>query len=528
MGHIARLPGHTVVVEDHDLVRARLMSWLAARGHRVRACAGGDLTVLDEALDDETADNLVVLDLCLGEHDGVDVLQHLAERRFCGDVILISAASDAILDTARAIGRDLGLNVLGGLRKPLALDRLESLIGTAAPEMTPTGRRRSGAAASLAAALAAGRIRHLAQPVFDLRTLKPVSLELLARLDDGSAAGPTSIAPLLDGASPAVLADLALASVDAAATLIDALARRGLAPLPLSINVPAALIERRRLSRLIERHAARGLTLTLEVSERDPFGDVAEARRAATSAALKGWRFSLDDFGTINSNIDRLMQLPFNEVKIDRAFVQGLARDPFADVVCRYAVRLARMRGALVVAEGVEAQTDLDHLRALGVDRVQGYLLCPALSVEDLVQHLSDASADSDGNDRGTPALVGGAGPEGPIGDLPTGAPAFADRLAALKLRFLDRSAQDAVAIRSLRDRLRHGEPLEGEVLRQLTHTAHGLSGAAGIFGFEAVSDAAHRVETVLRGFAERPTDIDGPLDVLEGELAALAVAHPA
>lgn len=101
----------------------------------------------------------------------------------------------------------------------------------------------------------------------------------------------------------------------------------------------------------------------------------------------------------------------------------------------------------------------------------------------------------------------------------------FLDRLAQLRRRFVERTQQDAIAIAALRDRWRRGEPLVGELLREMTRAAHGLSGAAGIFGFEAISEAAHRLERSLRSLDEPPPD-PGPLfDALVEELAALGAS---
>lgn len=98
----------------------------------------------------------------------------------------------------------------------------------------------------------------------------------------------------------------------------------------------------------------------------------------------------------------------------------------------------------------------------------------------------------------------------------------FRERMRALRVRFVERSRQDGAAIAALRARLEVGEGLEGDLARQLQRTVHGLSGAAGVFGFDSISDAAHRAELCLRrldGVAEDPRP---HLDLLTVELARL------
>lgn len=104
----------------------------------------------------------------------------------------------------------------------------------------------------------------------------------------------------------------------------------------------------------------------------------------------------------------------------------------------------------------------------------------------------------------------------------------FLDRLAHLRRCFVERTRRNAAAFRALRDRWQNGEPLTGELLEALRRMAHGLAGAAGVFGFDAVSDAAHRLQDALR--APDPSSIDPtPLfDALEAELAALCSSDAA
>lgn len=397
MDHFVPTPGSTYVVEDHGLVRSLLEAWFAARGHRVHPCDPSDLHALD-AVD---PGDLVVLDLCLGDRDGIEVLQTLAERRFAGAIILISSFSDAVIEAARNIGIDFGLHIVGALRKPVLFERLDGLLRSIArPPATSIARPIE--TPSLAEALAGRNILFHYQPILDLRTARVCSVEMLARLTDSSGRV-VSVAASLGDAPAEDIRDLAHVAVADAARLASYLRSRGIDPLPTSINVPSSLVQRRHLASIFERIDPAGPPLTLEVSELDGFSDLPEARRATTSGVLRGMRFSLDDFGTINSNIDRLMLIPFDEVKIDRAFVAGCADDPFRDAVCRSAIQLARLRRAVVVAEGVETAADLEHLRRLGVDRVQGYLFSRPLAGE----RLADWILGREGFDDHPPASDG-------------------------------------------------------------------------------------------------------------------------
>jgi len=91
--------------------------------------------------------------------------------------------------------------------------------------------------------------------------------------------------------------------------------------------------------------------------------------------SLKRFNLSIDDFGTGYSSMEQLQRIPFSELKIDRAFVNGAADDTSARAILESSVLLAKKLDMKVVAEGVENQKDWDLLESLDVDEVQGYFI---------------------------------------------------------------------------------------------------------------------------------------------------------
>lgn len=104
----------------------------------------------------------------------------------------------------------------------------------------------------------------------------------------------------------------------------------------------------------------------------------------------------------------------------------------------------------------------------------------------------------------------------------PALAATFQERMLALRTRFVERSREDGATIAALRARFEGGEAMEGDLARQMQRTVHGLSGAAGVFGFDAVSEAAHRVERCLRRLEGAVEDPRPFLNALEDELRDL------
>jgi EAL domain-containing protein (putative c-di-GMP-specific phosphodiesterase class I) len=101
-----------------------------------------------------------------------------------------------------------------------------------------------------------------------------------------------------------------------------------------------------------------------------------------------GASISIDDFGTGYSSLSYLRRLPIDTIKIDRSFVKELDVDSNTMPLVQAIVSLAHGLGLDVVAEGVESENQMEALRAVGCDKVQGYLLSaslPASQVERLL-----------------------------------------------------------------------------------------------------------------------------------------------
>ena len=88
--------------------------------------------------------------------------------------------------------------------------------------------------------------------------------------------------------------------------------------------------------------------------------------------------------------MEQLQRIPFNEFKIDRAFVHGASKDASARAILESSVLLAKKLDMKVVAEGVEDQEDWDLVAELGCDQVQGYFVSRPLSFTSLVDWLDE------------------------------------------------------------------------------------------------------------------------------------------
>ncbi len=119
--------------------------------------------------------------------------------------------------------------------------------------------------------------------------------------------------------------------------------------------------------------------LVLEVVETSLVALPAHALAAMERLVACGVRFAIDDFGTGYSSLARLKELPAQIVKVDRAFVRGVATDPADFAVARAVVDMAKAMGRSTVAEGVETTDQYHVLRGVGVEAHQGWLFARSL-----------------------------------------------------------------------------------------------------------------------------------------------------
>jgi EAL domain-containing protein (putative c-di-GMP-specific phosphodiesterase class I) len=100
---------------------------------------------------------------------------------------------------------------------------------------------------------------------------------------------------------------------------------------------------------------------------------------------LRGVRSVMDDFGTGHASLSYLHRLPIGTIKIDRYFIGRMDVSTECLEIVRSIIALARSLGMEVVAEGVEQEAQLEQLRDLGCQAVQGFLLARPLHAEEAI-----------------------------------------------------------------------------------------------------------------------------------------------
>lgn len=159
-------------------------------------------------------------------------------------------------------------------------------------------------------------------------------------------------------------------------------------PLPIAVNLSSrTLLDPEfpgRVGQLLAEHGVAPELLTFEIIEDGTIGELDRPLPVLHRLAELGVRLAVDDFGTGYSSLSYLRQLPVQEVKIDKSFVQGMATDAGDLAIVRTVVDLSRHFGLVAVAEGVESELTLNLLQEIGCEVGQGFLFSRPLPYERL------------------------------------------------------------------------------------------------------------------------------------------------
>jgi diguanylate cyclase (GGDEF)-like protein len=259
------------------------------------------------------------------------------------------------------------------------------------PAYEVEGQRRLAVVMALREALSSGAIGVGFQPKVDTLTRVVTGVEALARWTHPAlgAISPAEFVPLAEASG--LMGPLTSTVLRQALTTCKGWQRRG-GRVGVAVNVSAETI----LDPSFVTEVAAIVTsvniapdlLTLELTEGVVVNDPGLAAVRLAELRALGVKISVDDFGTGYSSLTYLKGLPVDEVKIDKAFVDGITHDRADGAVVRAVVDIAHTLGLRVVAEGVEQEEQHQMLARFGVDEVQGYLHARPMAALDMAQWL--------------------------------------------------------------------------------------------------------------------------------------------
>lgn len=161
----------------------------------------------------------------------------------------------------------------------------------------------------------------------------------------------------------------------------------GLPMVPISVNVSRMNLYNPNLaeeiSALTEKYRIPNHMLKLEITESAYMDNPKQLIDTTKKLQDRGFRILMDDFGSGYSSLNMLKELPVDILKIDMKFIDDLDRSKRAGSVVTSVVRMARWLDMQIVAEGVETKSQLDFLRAIGCECVQGFYFAKPMPLKD-------------------------------------------------------------------------------------------------------------------------------------------------
>lgn len=145
------------------------------------------------------------------------------------------------------------------------------------------------------------------------------------------------------------------------------------------------------ISQLITDSGCAPEDFIFEITESRTLDDKRQPLEIMIRLKLQGFRLAVDDFGTSYSNLSKLKDYPFDELKLDRSFIDGVSATSSSKFVFYNAcLALAREYDMTLVAEGIESRQDLMFLKESGCDLGQGYLIARPMAAEALGKWLAE------------------------------------------------------------------------------------------------------------------------------------------
>ena len=232
----------------------------------------------------------------------------------------------------------------------------------------------------------------LYQPIISLADDRVVGAEALVRWDvpGEGRVPPSEFIPLAE--ETGLIVSLGQLVLDQACDQLGRWRAEGIDPGVLSVNLSARQLLAgsfgASVDAAIRRNGLRPGALSFEITESVLMDDVELSIESLVGLKALGVHLAVDDFGTGYSSLAYLKRLPLDNLKIDRAFVDGLGTDPNDSAIVAAVVAVAGALGLSVTAEGVESDVQWEELRRLGCDCAQGYRFSQPLAAEEFLEFI--------------------------------------------------------------------------------------------------------------------------------------------
>ncbi len=396
-----------LILEDNPFQLMALHQMLNANGV-FNVLTAENVETARQSLESTGQVDIAICDLYLEKGDGLELIRELAERRLAQVLILLSNAEPDVLEGVANMARQLGLNVLACLPKPasakligqvltdcqarlrpgppvMSWERVRQLLSLSDREPLPPS-----AGVSQASIARCGRVWY--QPIVNQAGVLQ-GVEALARwqLSEPQLLLPDDFLPVLEfaGMEEAFTWHVLEQALGLAGEVMDETGQ----VLPVAVNIPGRMLERSHfpqvLQGLLQLHGVPAQSLTLELVETSRLKTDSAHVTGLLRLRMMGGQLSIGDFGVGGTSLQRLLELPFTELKIPPAFACGMASDDRKAAVVAGAMSMAARLDVAVVVTGVESAADYHAVGELGAAWLQGCFIARPMDAEALKQWIA-------------------------------------------------------------------------------------------------------------------------------------------
>lgn len=215
------------------------------------------------------------------------------------------------------------------------------------------------------------------QPVVDVRTGECSSCEALVRWDSKALGfmGPGDFIPLAEYLG--LITSIGDYVLEEACRQCRYWNEHGMPDFHINVNLSVVQLLQKdvvgTVERILKKTGVKPRNIVLEITESFAINDMDRVLEIIRGIKELGPRIALDDFGTGYSSLNYIKQLPLDIIKVDKTFIDDIAEDEYAQAFIKLIVELSDTIDTSIIVEGVENENQLNILKELGVDYIQGF-----------------------------------------------------------------------------------------------------------------------------------------------------------
>ncbi len=269
----------------------------------------------------------------------------------------------------------------------------EESLGFYKEDLKEKAQKRMNLRNSMANALKNNEFVLYYQPYFNSKTHKIEGAEALLRWKkDGKIIPPMEFIPYLE--ETGMISHVEDWIVKEVSRKQKQWEEKGIKPIPISINISPTSFSRKdfveNFLSSIKATDADPKLINIEIVERLFIENLENSKQMLNNLKQNGFHISIDDFGTGYSSLSYLTSLPIDYIKIDISFVRKMMEDANTKAIVKTIISLSKDINMKTIAEGVETEAQLELLKTLGCDYIQGYLFSKPLPENEFEKMFND------------------------------------------------------------------------------------------------------------------------------------------